>query len=368
MRVITGTTVHKILFEQGPAGITATGAQAWVRGNMETLTASREVILAAGAFNTPKLLELSGIGQRTLLERHGIPVLLELPGVGEHLQDHLMTGVSYEVADGIVTGDALLRQEPEALTLAQKLYTESRSGPLTIGGMQSHAFMPLAGSDMANILAQHQSEREDEYLDVVHSILQAQDQCSAAWFMFLAQANLHEGGQSFVGTQLLPDNFASLGCSQTHPLSRGATHISSAEVDAMPTIDPRYFSQPADLEIMARHVQALEMLRQTKELAPFFKPHGKRNHPDAFQIADLEGAKRYVLDTATTMYHSCGTAAMLPRDKGGVVDARLLVYGTSNLRIVDSSIFPLIPRGNIVSSVYAVAERAAYLIKGCEKS
>jgi choline dehydrogenase-like flavoprotein len=106
------------------------------------------------------------------------------------------------------------------------------------------------------------------------------------------------------------------------------------------------------------------MLRQTKELAPFFKPNGKRNQADAFNIKDLEGAQKYVLDTATTAYHTCGTAAMLPKEKGGVVDEKLVVYGTKNLRLVDASIFPLIPRGNIMSTVYAVAEKAADIIKG----
>lgn len=106
------------------------------------------------------------------------------------------------------------------------------------------------------------------------------------------------------------------------------------------------------------------MLRQTRELAPFFKPDGKQDRPDSFHIGDLEGEKKYVLDTATYSYHACGTAAMLPRHKGGVVDAKLRVYGMYNLRIADTSIFPLIPRGNIMSSVYAVAEKAADIIKG----
>jgi len=115
-------------------------------------------------------------------------------------------------------------------------------------------------------------------------------------------------------------------------------------------------------------VQALETLRHTKELTPYFKPNGKRNHADSFLIKDLEGAKKYILDTATSAYHSCGTAAMLPREKGGVVDEKLIVYGTNNLRIVDASIFPVIPRGNIQSTVYAVAEKAADIIKGSGSS
>lgn len=369
--VITEAIAEKIILENAISGVTATGVIATVQGQKKTFTATKEVILAAGVFNSPKLLELSGIGNKDLLEKHGIPVVINSPGVGENLQDHLMTGVSFEVVDGIMTGDPLMRQEPEALELAQKLYFEHKAGPFTIGGMQFHAFMPVmefADAEGRKRLAElfekyPPSSRNAEHYSIVRSIIESPDECSAAWLMFLAQANLHEAGTSFVGSELLPGSFASLGCSQSHPFSRGPSHISSADISGNPEIDPRYFSHPAGLEIMARHVQALGTLRQTKELAPFFKPNGARNHPDAFNIRDLEGAKKYVLDTALTTYHTCGTAAMLPREKGGVVNEKLILYGIDNLRVVDASIFPLIPRGNIISTVYAVAEKAADIIK-----
>lgn len=313
-----------------------------------------------------QLLELSGIGGKGLLEKHGIPIVVDLPGVGENLQDHLMTGMSYEVVDDVITGDPLMRQEPEALAQAQKLYVEHKAGPFTIGGMQSHAYMPTPdAAGLLDSLPPPQRPQDAEQQDVIRSILSGREGSSAGWFMFLAQTNLHEGGKSFVGTQLLPGNFASLGCAQSHPFSRGSAHVSSADPGAPPDIDPRYLSHPADLEVLARHVRALETeLRASGALAPFFKADGRRNHPDAFLVGDLEGARRYVLDTATTAYHSCGTAAMLPWEKGGVVSPELVVYGTENLRVVDASIFPLIPRGNILSSVYAVAEKAADIIKG----
>ncbi|KUI56409.1 Oxygen-dependent choline dehydrogenase [Cytospora mali] len=336
LRILTEAKTEKFLFSE-----TGTGIFKAIGGRLETFTPKREVILAAGAFNTPKLLELSGIGNKTLLEDLG-------------------------VVDGIVTGDPLMRQEPEALAQAQNFYTEHKAGPFAIGGIQSHSFMPTP--DAVGLLDQlpgPERPEDSEQYEIVRSILDDPVGSSAAWFMFLAQANLHEGGKSFVGMKLLPGNFASLGCIHSHPLSRGTTHISSADVDAMPNIDSRYFLHPADLEVMVRHVQALDTkLRSTTSLSSFLKPDGQRNHPDAFHISDLEGAKKYVLDTATAAYHSCGTAAMLPKDKGGVVDSKLVVYGTENLRVVDASIFPLIPRGNILSSVYAVAEKAADIIKG----
>lgn len=363
-KIITGAKAHKILFQESPGGVEATGVQAEINGEIKTFTAAKEVIVASGTFNTPKLLELSGIGGKEVLEKHGILVTVDLPAVGENLQDHVMTGVSYEVVDGVTTGDALLRQEPEALALAQELYEKHQAGPFTVGGTQSHAFMPSHDSTKELLDKYPPTPENQDYYNAVRSILEKPDATSAACFLFQVQANLHEGGKSFVGSSLMPENFASLGCFQSHPLSRGATHISSADVNAVPDIDPRYFSHPADLEILARHVQALEDLRQTKALGAFLKPDGKRNHPDSFHIGTLEGAKKYVLDTASTTFHACGTAAMLPKEKGGVVDTNLVVYGTKNLRVVDASIFPLIPRGNIMSSVYAVAEKAADVIKG----
>lgn len=346
-----------------------------VKGETKTFHATKEVILAAGAFNTPKLLELSGVGNENLLSELEIPVVVHSPGVGENLQDHLMTGVSFEVVDGVLTGDPLIRQEPEALQLAQKLYFEQQTGPFASGGVTSNAFMPIlefAGAEgherqrafFTDLFEKYPAKPEDtEYVDTVRSIVENPEECSAAWFMFLAQANLHETGTSFVGSKLDPGNFASLGCILSHPFSRGSSHISSSSIDAVPRIDPGFFSHPADLEIMARHVQALETLRQTEGLSKFLKPDGKRNHPDSFNIKDLEVAKKYAFDTALTAYHTCGTAAMLPKEKGGVVNDKLIVYGTNNLRIVDSSIFPLIPRGNPQSLVYAVAEKAADIIK-----
>jgi choline dehydrogenase-like flavoprotein len=106
--VITGILTQKILLDKSDAGLNANGVEAVLDGQVQTFHASKEVILAAGVFNTPKLLEISGIGQSEILKQHNITQLLELPGVGENLQDHLMTGVSYEVNEGIVTSDPLM--------------------------------------------------------------------------------------------------------------------------------------------------------------------------------------------------------------------------------------------------------------------
>lgn len=110
VKVLTEALAQKIHFTKTASGIVqATGVEALIAGKVETIQA-KEIVLAAGVFNTPKLLELSGIGGKSVLEKNNIEVVVDLPGVGENLQDHLMTGLSYEVVDGIVTGDPLLRQ------------------------------------------------------------------------------------------------------------------------------------------------------------------------------------------------------------------------------------------------------------------
>ncbi|KFA81591.1 hypothetical protein S40288_09622 [Stachybotrys chartarum IBT 40288] len=315
VQVITGARLHRLVLAQNASGeFKATGVEASVEDSkIQTYSSSREIIVAAGAFNSPKILELSGIKDKRLLDRHGIASVIDLPGVGGTLQDHLMTGVSFEVVDGINTGYPLMRQEPEALSLAQKLYIEHRAGPFTVGGTRSHAFMPppdaaltkllglpVPDNFQAEILRESISDNQRNYEKVVRSILKDPNEASAAWFLFLAQANLHEGSKSFIGTNFLPQNFASIGCSRSRPLSRVSTYVSSADVTADPIIDPQYFSHLADLEIMARHLQALEGLRQSKALAHYFKPEGVRNHNVAHKIGSRDGAKKYILVTATT--------------------------------------------------------------------
>lgn len=332
----------------------------------------KEVILSAGTFHSPKILELSGIGNSQILKPLDIPVLIDNKNVGENLQDHLMTGVSFEANDGVMTGDCLMRHEPDAIAAATEMYQNHKAGPMTVGGVGSHAFMPMPGSDPASdieaelqdLLRQYPCDAKNKLqYDAICKILQAPDEATGALFMFLAQANLHgdDSAKDYL-QNLQTGSFISLGACQAHVFSRGTSHIVSNKPSDAPHIDPRYLSHPLDLELLARHVQFLERLARSPPLSDHLKPNGKRNHPTA-HVEDLAAAKDYVRTTALSTYHPAGTCAMLPRNEGGVVDNRLIVYGTANLRVVDASVMPLIPRSNLQSTVYAVAERAADLIK-----
>ena len=372
LHVVTGALVNKVLLDTKNDLAVATGVSVTVQGNNDLVAARKEVILAAGAFQTPKLLELSGIGSKAILQSHNIPILVDNPNVGENLQDHLMTGISFEVKDGIFTGDGLMRQEPEVLQGAMQMYSTARAGPLCAGGIGSYAFMPIVDfiaeggrADLKKLLTKFPPDTEDEmHYAFVRSILENASSASGALFMFPAQVNLHNNPEAKDFLQdLLPGNYVSLGAALLHPFSRGNVHIASADATQAPKIDPKYLSHPLDVEVLARHLRMLETLAESQPFVSLLKPDGRRNHATA-HVKDLANAKEYVKTTVISNNHPACTCAMMPKEKGGVVNERLLVHGTRNLRIVDASIMPTIPRGNIQSSVYAVAERAADLIKG----
>ena len=364
--------MSSIIFDNGNGLATAKGVHVTVKAKELIVKASMEVILAAGAFQTPKLLELSGIGDRILLETYDIHVFIDNPNVGENFQDHLMTGINFEVMDGIFTGDGLMRQEPEITQMAMQMYTTAKAGPLCAGGISSYAFMPLLkslGSDntasLERVLQECKSRDPNDaiHYEFVRSILESDKKASASMFMFPAQVNLHNNPSAKNFTQdLAPGNYVSLGVALLHPLSRGSVRITSANPSQEPHIDPKYLSHALDVDVFARHLRFLERLAESEPLVSLLKPGGRRNHPTAF-INDLSSARDYIRQSAISNNHPACSCAMKPIEKGGVVSERLVVHGTTNLRVVDASIMPTIPGGNIQSSVYAVAERAADLIK-----
>jgi choline dehydrogenase-like flavoprotein len=156
-----------------------------------------------------------------------------------------------------------------------------------------------------------------------------------------------------------PGNQVMISACVSHPFSRGSIHITTADTTVDPAIDPRYLSHPADRFTLAKHLQYMKKIASTEPFASQLKP--SEMHP--MMNMSYEQALDYVSLTGTTLFHAVGTCAMLPRDDGGVVDPRLKVYGTRNLRVVDGSIFPINVQNNICSTVYAVAEKAADMIK-----
>ncbi|KAI1311090.1 aryl-alcohol dehydrogenase [Xylaria venustula] len=370
LTITTCALVEDLLFSAGTSA-RAEGVCYRHKNEVKTATANKEVILSAGVFHSPKILELSGIGDEDLLKSHEIQVIENLPGVGENLQDHLVCSMSFATIDDLKTLDPLMRQEQDAISQALQDYATSKTGLLTSCGIATYAYLPLIGlsssekAALQNILEQHVPPRlnasPDVYGVVQKAILSSDEPCGT-FFSVNGQGVLPVGPDSVSPTGPVPGKWTDLAVFLSRPLSRGHSHIQSKDPETHPVIDPKYLSHPADLEVFAHHMMYIQEIAASQPLTSLFKQPLQRRDP-ASNLADLEAAKKYIKRSAISIWHPCGTCAMLPREKGGVVDTQLKVYGIENLRVVDASVIPLIPNTNIQATVYAIAERAADLIK-----
>ncbi|KOC07415.1 putative aryl-alcohol dehydrogenase [Aspergillus flavus AF70] len=377
LHLLTETMVERVILKKADSRVTATGIQIRTKdGQQLEVSATREVIVSAGSLNSPQLLELSGIGAADLLQKHNIPVVLNLPAVGENLQDHCMSTVNFEVADPQTSAD--IARDPKVVQSLVELYEKTRTGPMT-GIPVSVAYLPLVDHNgqvqreqIDDLLAQYLDSpqvkqislgRQQQY-KILRQMLR-DDQTGSADYMFLvAQFNAKEGvnTMSYALSKDLPENYINILVLHNHPFSRGSIHIQSANAGDKPIYDPKYLSHPLDLEILARHTQFLDKIASTEPFSSLLKP-GARVPKAAVDLADLDTAKEVVKDRLFHCCHPVGTCAMMPAELGGVVDNQLKVHGTHNLRVVDASIFPLELSGTIQATTYAVAERAADIIR-----
>lgn len=206
------------------------------------------------------------------------------------------------------------------------------------------------------------SQCSDKDRRVIRNVLETTNEPTYQLMLFPTQLIIPEKPRSVSDyiTPSEPENYITVMVFLNHPFSRGTCHIASPNVEDKPVWDPRYNSENVDMELLARGVQFVEKLVGTEPFSGILKPNGKRLQG---HVHDLESAREVVRDRQISVFHLSGSASMRPREAGGVVDTRLRVYGVKNLRVVDASVFPLEPSGNIQSTVYAVAERAADILK-----
>ncbi|KAK7708283.1 hypothetical protein SLS63_013530 [Diaporthe eres] len=376
--LITNAHVDKILFDR-EGGIKASGVQYTHNGITQTASVTKEVVLAAGTLQSPKILELSGIGDAKLLAKHGIERIRDIPGVGENLQDHLACGISYEAVDSLETLDALARQEPEAIGQALQEYATSQTGLLTSIGIETYAYLPILDrlsqdspgyKKLSKLLDDNQPPESDHRASALYSLVRKtllDPKAPSGVHMTMRAQNadpvdLEWSPNSPTGP--VPGKFLTLAAVLSHPLSLGTTHIRSANPTDAPAIDPAYLSNPVDAEVFASHVLQIEQLAASEPLSStFLKQPLRRRDPASDLRGDLDKAERFARTSGISMWHPAGTCAMLPLDKRGVVDSALRVHGVQGLRVVDASVMPLISNANLQSVVYGIAERAADLIK-----
>ncbi|TGJ84844.1 hypothetical protein E0Z10_g3944 [Xylaria hypoxylon] len=364
LHILTNAEVVKILFDKTKSGrpIRASGVQYKHEGTSSMVYSSKEVILAAGALQSPKVLELSGIGDANLLQKLSIDVVLDLPAVGENLQDHSVGSICFEATDALDTFDALMRQEPEATAQAMQDYTANQTGPMSHVGVTAYAYLPVrsregrqAVQDKLHDNRPHLGEgvscsRDSAYFTVTERALLDPSEPTAAYLTFTAQTAESAGWTKRSPPGPLPGRFLTIGAMLSQPLSRGTVHIQSNDHSVPPVIDPRYLSNPIDMEVLAQHMLEIDSIARTSSFSKLLKQPLRHGDP-ASHFTDVEEAKQYLRDRVISMWHVGCTCVMLPRTKGGVVDTDLKVYGVENLRVVDASALPIISTANLQATV-----------------
>lgn len=248
--------------------------------------------------------------------------------------------------------------DESAVAEQQRQYDQDKSGALADGGAYSFAYMPLQLLDemdeaLHSNVAAHQAKHSSLRNEYIYDSLLSPDSATAT-ILVTRKARYAPKLTAADGKYI---TFLAM---LSYPFSRGMTHIRSANPAEPPFIDPRYLQDDLDAEILARHVIQFEKLMQLSAFKEVILQGGRR-FPRAFDkpAESVEDVKTAIRKHGATNYHPCGTCAMMKMEDDGVVDESLKVHGTKNLRICDASIFPIIPRGNILTTVYAVAERAA---------
>ena len=324
----TAAQVTRLVLQTRPDGSqVCTGAQVWGNGELVTAIAKREVLLCAGSIGSPQLLQLSGIGPAALLQKHGIDVAVDAPGVGGNLSDHLQIRTVFKVKN-VKTLNTLANSLWGKAMIGME-YAFKRSGPMSMAPSQLGAFTRSdAGQAHPNLEYHVQPLSLDAFGDPLHRF----------------------------------DAFTASVCN-LNPTSRGTVHIKSNKFEDAPAIAPNYLSTDADRKVAADSLRVTRNIVSQPALAKYSPQEWKPGvqHQTDDDLARLAG------DIATTIFHPVGTTKMgAVADPMTVVDARLRVRGKhgliAGLRVVDAGVMPTITSGNTNSPTLMIAEKAAQWI------
>lgn len=319
LQVITEAQATRILFE----GRRAVGVEYRQGGRLHEVRAQREVLLSAGALLSPQLLMLSGVGPADELQRHGIGVLHDLPGVGQHLHDH---------PDVVQVMDAPRLTDLFGLSLRGALNTlrgirewrAQRSGMLTTNFAEAGGFIKSRPEESAPDLQLH----------------------------FVIGKLVDHGRKTVLG-----HGYSCHVC-LLQPHSRGSVRLAGRDPMQAPLVDPNFFGHPDDMARMVRGVQRMrEILAQ-----PALAQYGARELPASAQARTEAQIEQFIRQYADTIYHPVGSCRMGPGPLD-VVDAELRVHGVQGLRVVDASIMPRIVSGNTNAPTVMIAEKAVDLLR-----
>jgi choline dehydrogenase len=317
LRVETSALVQRIVFEGRRAA-----AVAYKQGGAaKTARARKEILISGGAYNSPQLLQLSGVGPADLLRSHGIDVVLDAPGVGHDLQDHMQVRIVTRCTQRITLNDIVGSPFRKMMTGLQ--YAAFRTGPLTIAAGTSGAFFKtnprLATPDVQ-----------------IH-------------FLPFSTDKMGEALHSYSG-------FSASVC-QLRPESRGSLRIKSADPSAAPEIRINYLATETD---RAANVEGLKILRKILQ-APALRAYTVEEVDPGAKVTSDEELLNFCRQRGSTVYHPTSTCRM-GNDPLAVVDQRLRVRGLEGLRVIDGSIMPDLVSGNTNAAIIMIAEKASGMI------
>lgn len=350
--LITGSKVTRILFEgdvaSGVTFVSVNGTQ------ITTVKAKKEVILAAGTIHTPHILQLGGIGPAALLKQAGVPVKVDLPGVGSNFQDHGYTpGVSFRCKSS--TGLDLSTVDIDLGTKQPPIPVTSSGGdPATMLTRNLGAFLGLPAispNDVDTIASKYENQDLAAYIPKdTHPEISAGYQAQrSAFTKILRSKNVSILWQILSSSPRTDPVFQ-------HPVSRGTININPSNPTAEPIIDYRAFTNPLDIEIMVLLVRFVRRFFTSETFAPY----GPVETSPGAAVASDDQLKAWIRQNyVPSVYHPVGTAALMRRELGGVVGEDLLVYGVRGLSVVDASVIPIIPGCPTTFTVYAIAEKVS---------
>lgn len=319
IEVYTGCMVTRVLFE----GDRATGVEFVRDGKREVAHAGSEVILSAGAVQTPKLLMLSGVGPEAELQRHGISVHHRLEGVGQNLQDHLeFPAIRFCTGrHGYYGEDSPLRAIRNGLQ-----YLLFKTGPVMSNVTETCAFVNVDDMDAEPNVQMH-------FVPIV--------------FMDSDQDVVKRAG-------------ATLNPCVIRPESRGEIRLRSADPAAHPLIDPRYLTAPEDVRLSVKALKLARRILAQPSLSPFVE---REEAYPGVAIESDDALEAYIRSKGKTVYHPVGTCR-IGRDPLAVVDPELRVHGLRNLRVVDNSVMPTLISGNTNATAIMIGEKASDMVRG----
>ncbi|KAL0940464.1 Pyranose dehydrogenase 1-like protein 2 [Colletotrichum truncatum] len=317
-------------------------------GMVHEVKAKKEVIVSSGAFNSPQLLMVSGIGPKDQLEQFAIEPVLINENVGQHLNDHSVFSIMAKSTPEFSTSD--MAATYSALREAQLQFHANGTGDYTAPSGITNAFQKLSEQELHAIGAG----------DVVTAGLANQSHIE-----YLFESVFYPSGPTPFYTPLGNETYISLTASSMVALSRGNVTLRSNSMAEFPNINPNYYAHIADRKIAVQSFKYLRKILAHPRMSAFTvgPNHGEVSPGTAVSEDDEEAILSYVRKNTIPNWHASGTNQMLPLEDGGVVDPRLRVYGVDGLRVVDCSIIPILPDVNIVASVFMIGEKGAEMIR-----